>query len=328
MHKLEYRWTRAPRGQFVDGHGRADVVDYRNKVFLPTIEVLDPRIRQWTKEGTEVPVGVWEPRLTGRRVVLWYHDESTFYAHDRREERWVAKGETSVPRKKGEGASLMVADFVSADHGWLCSPDGKESARVLFKAGKNREGYFTNEEILDQVSKAMDILQRHFSHEEHVLIYDNAPTHLKRASDALSARHMSLKPTSKEDYWFGVEVNVTDDLTGKPVYGRDGKLLKKKIPMTGQGSLMDPRSHCTSRRAIRVQESSRAWLFCCRSAESTSQASEHSAPTSNVHHLPWTAAAVGCYTTSRTFVTSRAFWRRNARRADARCFSCRNFTVS
>jgi len=51
----------------------------------------------------------------------------------------------------------MVAHFVSADYGWLQSPDGKETACVHFKAGKNREGYFTNENILKQTQTAMDL---------------------------------------------------------------------------------------------------------------------------------------------------------------------------
>jgi hypothetical protein len=42
---------------------------------------------------------------------------------------------------KGKGASHMVADLVSAEYGWLQSPDGEEEAQVLFKAGKNCEGY-------------------------------------------------------------------------------------------------------------------------------------------------------------------------------------------
>ena len=28
MHKMGYRWTKDPSGQYVDGHERADVVDY------------------------------------------------------------------------------------------------------------------------------------------------------------------------------------------------------------------------------------------------------------------------------------------------------------
>jgi hypothetical protein len=35
MKKLEYRWTKDPKGQFVDGHEREDVVAYRQNVFLP-----------------------------------------------------------------------------------------------------------------------------------------------------------------------------------------------------------------------------------------------------------------------------------------------------
>ena len=66
----------------------------------------------------------------------------------------------------------MVADLVSADHGWLRSPDGKEEARVLFKAGKNREGYFINDDILAQANKAMDILEKHYPNKDHILIYD------------------------------------------------------------------------------------------------------------------------------------------------------------
>jgi hypothetical protein len=41
-----------------------------------------------------------------------------------------------VPYAKGEGESLMIADFVSADYGWLHSPDGKESAHIIFHPEK------------------------------------------------------------------------------------------------------------------------------------------------------------------------------------------------
>ncbi|KAI0669135.1 hypothetical protein C8Q78DRAFT_977815, partial [Trametes maxima] len=35
MHELGYRWAKVPSGQFVDGHERIDVVNYRQKIFLP-----------------------------------------------------------------------------------------------------------------------------------------------------------------------------------------------------------------------------------------------------------------------------------------------------
>jgi hypothetical protein len=123
----------------------------------------------------------------------------------------------------------MVADLVSADYGWLQFPDGKEEAWVLFKAGKNRKGYFTSDNILKQANKAMDILQKHYPNEDHVLVFDNTTTHRKRADGALSARNMPKFTSKMENNW-GVEVNVWNE-NGKPVYGSDGKILKMKIQM-------------------------------------------------------------------------------------------------
>jgi hypothetical protein len=105
-------------------------------------------MRSWTKDVEDAqPVtgfGINKPH-----IIVWHHDESTFYANDWHKIRWVHSGETVVPYVKVEGASLMVADFVSADYGWLCSLDGKQEACVLFKAGKAWQTYFMNEDILE-----------------------------------------------------------------------------------------------------------------------------------------------------------------------------------
>jgi hypothetical protein len=162
------------------------VVEYQQAVFFPVWEELLSCTRSYTIDGNECLV-LPSP---ARWLVVWNHDESTYYANDRRKICWVHKMETAVPYPKGEGPSLMVADFVSPDYGWLQSPDGVQKAWVIFKAGKNCEGYFTNEDILKQASSAMDILQQHHADEDHVLVFDNATTHLKRADDTLSARHM------------------------------------------------------------------------------------------------------------------------------------------
>ena len=64
--------------------------------------------------------------------MLWFHDESTFYANNQRKTQWVHELETPTPYAKGEGHSLMVANFVSAEYGWLRSQDGTDSVHVLF----------------------------------------------------------------------------------------------------------------------------------------------------------------------------------------------------
>jgi hypothetical protein len=168
-----------------DGHERDDVVHYWQKEFLPIIEKLELNIQTWDNSGNKLPDK--HPHPQPCHTVLWFHDESTFYVHDCQKVCWVHSSETPRPKPKGEGAFLMVADFVSADHRWLRSLDGNKSAQHLFQAGKSRDGYFTNEDILEHIQMAMDILDQDYPHEEHVFLFDNATIHLKRADNTLSA---------------------------------------------------------------------------------------------------------------------------------------------
>jgi len=134
-------------------------------------------LRKWTGDATEDLNAATISNV--QHTVVWYHNESVFYANDWQKIQWVDEDETAMPQPKGEGASLMVADFVSADYGWLRSPNGEEDTQVLLKPGKTRGGYFMNEDFLRQTKRAMDILQEHHPNKDHVLVFDNATTHLK-----------------------------------------------------------------------------------------------------------------------------------------------------
>ncbi|KAG1867209.1 hypothetical protein DFJ58DRAFT_714447 [Suillus subalutaceus] len=190
--KLDYWWKKEKRGQYSDGHERDDVVYYCQNIFLPAWESTEARLRTWKQDDLTCEDSPPLPELS-RRIVAWFHNESTFYANDRHKVRWEHKDEDALPQPKGEGVSLMVAHFVSADYGFLQSPDGKETAQVLFKAGKSRDGYYSSNDILKHAVRAMDILEKYYPNEDHILIFDNAMTH--------------------------------------PMMGSDGKPLKKKIPM-------------------------------------------------------------------------------------------------
>ena len=166
---------------------------------------------------------------TSKKIVVWFPDKSTFYANDRRVALWVHKIEAAKLYAKREGASQMVTDLVLANYGWLQSPDEAEEAQVLFKSGGNREGYFILEDILKQAEKAIDILEKHYPNEDHVLVYDNATTHLKCPDGALSAQKMPKFTSKPESNWL-VKVNAVDS-TRKPIYAPDGKILKTEIQM-------------------------------------------------------------------------------------------------
>lgn len=233
---LGYRFTCPKKGQFSDGHERADIVFYRENVYLPKLATALETSWIYKNDGS-ITLPTIPPNQ--RRTVIWYHDESIFYAHDRRHKTWYHKDASAVPYKKGDGASFMIADYVLADFGWLRGING-ETARKTMWPGANKDGYFTVEDIKAQAMQAITIAQTRWPEIDHILVYDNATTHRKREDGCLSARHMPKKPSgstnrktkSGEDPNFMVEVNKRD-ADGKLLYNPHGNLQKEKIRMTG-----------------------------------------------------------------------------------------------
>ncbi|QRW10291.1 DDE superfamily endonuclease [Ceratobasidium sp. AG-Ba] len=202
MHRMGYSWMKERRGQFADGHERDDVKHYREHVYIPEWTRLERQMRSWDADGKEVAPELEEGE---RLVVVWFHDESTFYAHDRRTTRWVHEDETAGIYKKGEGVSLMVADFVSADYGWLRSrpesPGATEgeisTAQVVFRAGKQRDGWFGTVHVVQQLLRAMAIVKKQYPNEDHVFVFDNATIHTKLPENLPNVSKMTLGPSQK-----------------------------------------------------------------------------------------------------------------------------------
>ncbi|KAH0586474.1 hypothetical protein H2248_007705, partial [Termitomyces sp. 'cryptogamus'] len=105
--------------------------------------------------------------------------------------------------------------------------DSKETAHVVFCAGVCHEEYFISEDILEQAEKAIHIVMEHYSHKDHVFVYDNATTHLKHADEALSATKMPKRSSRCVEKNFGVFVNMlgTD---GWPLQDAEGKIYKEE----------------------------------------------------------------------------------------------------
>ena len=75
---LSYQFTEAKKGQYVDGHDWKDVIYYCDYVFLPKWAKLQCWVFHWNADG-KLKAG---PLFKGCRVIIWYHDETIFYAHD------------------------------------------------------------------------------------------------------------------------------------------------------------------------------------------------------------------------------------------------------
>ena len=185
LQRLSWRYGPMRNGMYIDGHEREDVVAYRN-AFVARWKGYEKRFHTWDSDGIEhrphnafsVEGGQYQPRF---RLILVTHDESVFYQNDTRKTHWIASTSKATPLPKGDGQSIMVSDFLTSEWGRLLDvgPDGVREyvfeslkthcimtlfccreARVIFKPGINRDGYFTAENLLQQVDCAIDIFCR------------------------------------------------------------------------------------------------------------------------------------------------------------------------
>ncbi|KAF7330951.1 hypothetical protein MVEN_02435000 [Mycena venus] len=105
LKRLDWRYGRRKNGMYVDGHEREDVVAYRAAFVKRWLERYEPRMVEYDNDGNvkKTPDGyVLEGKLQGQpfRLILVTHDESTFYANDRRKDGWFSKtGEEQATAK-------------------------------------------------------------------------------------------------------------------------------------------------------------------------------------------------------------------------------------
>jgi hypothetical protein len=109
LHRAGYAWGKAPQGQYFNGHEREDVVSYRQTNYIDAWKKLESRMAVYTSDGMKMDLERTVPLQPGeKQVVAWFHDESTFYAHDRQLIHWVYVGEHPDISPKGEGNSVMI----------------------------------------------------------------------------------------------------------------------------------------------------------------------------------------------------------------------------
>ena len=125
LHKLDWRYGHKKRGMYIDGHEWDDVVKYRGE-FTWRWKEYEKRMVTYDKDGNESPLppGFAVPQIGRFRLILVTHDESTFYAHDRRKNCWSHESDPHAPERKGDGPSLMISDMLTSEWGHLS--DGEE----------------------------------------------------------------------------------------------------------------------------------------------------------------------------------------------------------
>jgi len=86
---------------------------------------------------------------------------------------------------------MMTSECLSSPLSFLSHQVIHRDVRVLFKAGKNHDGWFGSNQLLMQVDKVVDIFEGLTKgNAQGLFLFDNMPSHQKHALNAISAWHM------------------------------------------------------------------------------------------------------------------------------------------
>jgi len=116
LKRMGWRYGKMANGMYLDGHEREDIVEYRTW-FLTEYQKLERRMTKYDKDGNLEKLPELQDGEQAIREVT--HDESTFYANDRRRQGYWHPEEGKKPVRKDEGTSIMVADFLTPEIGRL-----------------------------------------------------------------------------------------------------------------------------------------------------------------------------------------------------------------
>ena len=88
----------------------------------------------------------------------------------------------------------MLSDFIDEVGGFLEIGDMKTQATLE----PQKDGYFTNDQFVNQVDKAMSIFEAKYPGAQGLFLFNNAPSHRKFASDALNVHSLNVWPGGKQ----------------------------------------------------------------------------------------------------------------------------------
>lgn len=161
------------KGYYTDGHNRKDVIEYRDNEFLPRMLSYERCMQEYSGDlmDTIIPPDLLEGE---KRIVLITHDESTFYCCEGKPLMWMENGKNKL-LPKTKGTSLMISGFCCDCHGFF--RDSLRKSYSTFEAGKNREGWFTNNDLVNQFNALIPLIKELHQNCEIVIAFDNSMTH-------------------------------------------------------------------------------------------------------------------------------------------------------
>ncbi|EDR06554.1 uncharacterized protein LACBIDRAFT_300092 [Laccaria bicolor S238N-H82] len=193
--KLGWHRTRIKKGVYVDGHERADVVSYRQNIFLPKMAEFESRMARYERIGDDLQRISPLLQLGEKEIIPEFHDESSFHAFEHTASVWLHSTEQIIP-KKDRGRLIHISEYIEAENGRLVvnGPNGEvlKEARQIIYPGSNGDPWWDSKQLIDQVkNKAIPVFEEAHPGCQALFIYDQSSAHAALAPDALKAFEMN-----------------------------------------------------------------------------------------------------------------------------------------
>jgi hypothetical protein len=226
LRRLGFYKSESKKGVYIDGHEREDVIQYRQKVFLPKIEEL----LSYTIQYEEKDDGTWKPihpslPLGVKQHVFYFHDESCFHGYDYKKIIWLDSiTEQQKMPGKSKGKLVHCSDFIGPE-GRIRVPrlNGEyDDARKIIYPGSNGDPWWDTKQLLAQLSITLDIFEKKHPDCIAVLVFDQSSAHASHEEGALNAFKMNLTSKGKNkkpqnDTYFPPECTIPE-LRGQVQY--------------------------------------------------------------------------------------------------------------
>ncbi|TFK63428.1 hypothetical protein BDN72DRAFT_882113 [Pluteus cervinus] len=201
--RLGWRMTVLRKGVYMDGHERADVVQYRQHVFLPLMEDFEKRMATYDFDETTRQLKRTPPTLKPgeKEVIPNFQDESCFTVNEYKSRAWLKDGQT-ILQKKGRGRLIHVSDFINPEEGRLrhLDKDGNTlaEARKIIYPGSNGDAWWDCDQLLVQVKHTIQVFEKQHPNCVSLFVFDQSSAHASLPPDALKAFEMNKSDGGKQ----------------------------------------------------------------------------------------------------------------------------------
>jgi hypothetical protein len=196
--KLGWHHTLVKKGVYMDGHEQADVMEYQQSVFLPTMAEFKRRMARY--EGPKLRHVAPNLAPGECEIVPNFHNESTFHANEESRSAWLRKDEQPL-RKKGRGKLIYASAFINPETGRLIYIDKTgsicDSMKIIYP-GSQGDAWWDTDQLLVQMADAVEVFELAHPSKQALFVFNQSSAHASLPPDALKAFEINKSDGGKQ----------------------------------------------------------------------------------------------------------------------------------